>query len=105
MLFDITLKIIDNPATSVQQKFITAQLMKSVSKNIQILADFYYNFDCNMDVSNIFARMTNSLSKIAQNTKNTQLSSIGLSSLVIISNSLKEWCSELYETESNNVES
>ncbi|GAM29145.1 hypothetical protein SAMD00019534_123210 [Acytostelium subglobosum LB1] len=66
----IILRVLENNSSSIQQRWMALQVMSHVCKNSQILIDLYVNYDCSLGSKDIFQRMVEDLSKIAQTVVN-----------------------------------
>lgn len=86
----------------LNQKLTVLRMLEMVCKDSQMLIDLYVNYDCDLEAPNLFERMVNALSKIAQGTQNTdpnsgnasQIGSVKTSSLQCLVNvvkSLVDW--------------
>eukprot|EP01018_Ginkgo_biloba_P026874 Gb_07642 [translate_table: standard] len=98
----IILRSLDSSDSPLHQRNCVLRMLEKVCKDSQILADIFVNYDCDLEATNLFERMVNALSRIAQGTLNAdpnsitlaQNSSIKASSLQCLVNvlrSLVEW--------------
>ncbi|KAK4741300.1 hypothetical protein SAY87_024888 [Trapa incisa] len=63
----IVLRVLENVAQpNFQQKMIVLRFMEKLCVDSQILVDIFINYDCDINSSDIFARMVNGLLKTAQ---------------------------------------
>eukprot|EP00727_Mastigamoeba_balamuthi_P014858 m51a1_g9999 putative brefeldin a-inhibited guanine nucleotide-exchange protein 2 (2110) ;mRNA; r:66982-74852 len=103
---NIFLRLLESPNSTMQQKWMVLQLLHVVCKDPAQLADFYLNYDCDLQSTDIFERMVNDLSKIAQGTgaaldswtspsQDMALRTLGLECLVMILKSLVDWSRDL----------
>ncbi|KAI3379400.1 hypothetical protein SNEBB_010468 [Seison nebaliae] len=104
---DILLNILESNASSFTHKLICITILSKICSDAQCVVDFYVNYDCDMNTSNIFERLTLILAKIAQGRQAIELGTTekhqeklfrvkGLESLVSILQCLVEWSKELY---------
>lgn len=63
---DIFLNILETPSSSFDHKWMVIQSLNKICSNAQSVVDIYINYDCNLSSANIFERLVNDLSKIAQ---------------------------------------
>ncbi|GLJ11220.1 hypothetical protein SUGI_0147450 [Cryptomeria japonica] len=98
----IILRSLDSSDSPLHQRTCVLRMLDKVCKESQMLADIFVNYDCDLGAINLFERMVNALSRIAQGTLNAdprsitlaQDSSIKSSSLQCLVNVLKslvEW--------------
>jgi hypothetical protein len=76
-----------------------------ICKNPQALVDIFVNYDCDLDSKDVYERMVNDLSKIAQGNhvidkvnwtpQELKLKTLGLECLVTIVKSMVDWSKEL----------
>eukprot|EP00727_Mastigamoeba_balamuthi_P013901 m51a1_g9133 putative brefeldin a-inhibited guanine nucleotide-exchange protein 1 (2465) ;mRNA; f:38911-50334 len=108
---NIFLRLIESPTSTSQQKWMVLQLFSVVCKDSGQLADFYLNYDCDLESSNIFERMVNDLSKVAQGVSGSApsepksgagptqqdmaLRALGLECIVMILRSLVDWSKDI----------
>ncbi|XP_021277449.1 brefeldin A-inhibited guanine nucleotide-exchange protein 5 [Herrania umbratica] len=93
----IVLRPMDGSDFPINQKSSVLRMLEKVCKDPQMLVDVYVNYDCDLEAPNLFERMVNTLSKIAQGMQNadpnsvavTQTTSIKGSSLQCLVNVLK----------------
>jgi hypothetical protein len=81
------------------------QVLLQICKNPQALVDIFVNYDCGLEGEDIYERMVNSLSKIAQGkhiidpsnstAQEVKLRTLGLECIVTIMRSLVDWCKDL----------
>lgn len=103
---EIILFLLETPTSSFEHKWLCIQALTHVCANSQCVVDLYVNYDCDLQSTNIFARLVNALAKKAQGRHNAdiacspaQLRSLRLKGLECIVDILKcmvEWSSEMY---------
>jgi guanine nucleotide-exchange factor len=64
----IVLRSLDATDSPLHQRTAVLKMLDKVCKDPQMLADVFVNYDCDLEATNLFERMVNSLSKIAQAT-------------------------------------
>lgn len=74
----IILRSLDSSDSPLHQRTCILRILEKVCKDSQMLADIFVNYDCDLEATNLFERMVNALSRIAQGTLNTDPSSITL---------------------------
>jgi len=74
----IILRSLDSSDSPLHQRTCVLRMLEKVCKDSQMLADIFVNYDCDLEATNLFERMVNALSRIAQGTLNTDPSSITL---------------------------
>ncbi|EGG22181.1 armadillo-like helical domain-containing protein [Cavenderia fasciculata] len=62
----IILRVLESTTSSIQHRWMVLQVLSHVCENSQILVDLYCNYDCSLNHKDIFQRMVEDLSKIAQ---------------------------------------
>ena len=62
----IFLKILDSGNSNYHHKFLILKVFENMAQNTKHLLEIFVNFDCDVDGMNIFERMIDILSKIAQ---------------------------------------
>ncbi|XP_052182190.1 brefeldin A-inhibited guanine nucleotide-exchange protein 5 isoform X2 [Diospyros lotus] len=93
----IVLRSLDGSEFPLNQKLSVLRMLEKVCRDPQMLVDLYVNYDCDLEAPNLFERMVNTLSKIAQGIQNmdpnsvtaSQMGSIKGSSLQCLVNVLK----------------
>ena len=111
---EIIIFLLETPTSSFDHKWLVIQALTHVCANAQCVVDLYINYDCDLQSSNIFARLINVLSKKAQGRQLTdascslmQMRSLRLKTLECVVSILKcmvEWSNDLY-VNPNNVQS
>ena len=108
---EIIIFLLETSTSSFDQKWLVIQALTHVCANAQCVVDLYINYDCDLQSTNIFARLINVLSKKAQgrqmidmNCSPVQLRSIrlkGLECIVSILKCMVEWSKDLYHNPNN----
>ncbi|KAH8867375.1 Brefeldin A-inhibited guanine nucleotide-exchange protein [Schistosoma japonicum] len=109
---DVLLLILESSKSSYGHKLVVIDALKRICGDAQCLVDIYLNYDCDLNMANIFERLTTDLAKIAQgrylatehgnNASSSSgqqqqiLRSNGLECLVLILRCMTEWSQELY---------
>ncbi|KAJ4813394.1 Brefeldin A-inhibited guanine nucleotide-exchange protein 5 [Rhynchospora pubera] len=107
----IVLRSLDSSDTALTQRAAVLRMLEKVCKDSQMLADLFVNYDCDLEAPNLYERMVNALSKIAQGTVSADPNSVtanqmnsvkgsSLQCLVSIIKSLVDW--ERVRRESTN---
>eukprot|EP00047_Mylnosiga_fluctuans_P017396 m.61060 g.61060 ORF g.61060 m.61060 type:complete len:1686 (-) comp7058_c0_seq3:111-5168(-) len=104
---EILLNVLEIPTSSFQHKWLVVQALLKVCQGKQTLMDLYVNYDCEEYLTNIFERMMNDLSKVAQGRSSSevggtpqqelQMRARGLECLVSAMRCFEEWCRPLEE--------
>lgn len=107
---EIILFLLETPTSPFDHKWLVIQSLTHICANAQCVVDLYINYDCDLQSTNIFARLVNVLSKKALGRQTVdlscsqiQLNSLrlkGLECLVSILKCMVEWTKDLY-TNSN----
>jgi len=107
------LRIIETPHSAVGQKEAVITFLGRICRDPETLIDLFIEYDCDLKSNDIFERMANDLSKIAQGTSSphtwespTQeiaLKTSALDCLVSILSSLSSLCKEEEELQSTNT--
>ncbi|ESP03614.1 hypothetical protein LOTGIDRAFT_180087 [Lottia gigantea] len=63
---EIFLYILETPSSSFEHKWMVIQALTRICADAQCVVDIYLNYDCDLALANIFERLVNDLSKIAQ---------------------------------------
>lgn len=63
---EIFLNILETPTSTFEHKWMVIQALTRICADAQSVVDIYVNYDCNLSSANIFERLVNDLSKIAQ---------------------------------------
>jgi brefeldin A-inhibited guanine nucleotide-exchange protein len=108
---EIIIYLLETGTSSFEHKWLVIQALTRVCANAQCVVDLYINYDCDLQSSNIFARLVNVLSKKAQGRQISdmactpvQLRSLRLKGLECIVSVLKcmvEWSKDLYVNPNN----
>uniref|UniRef100_A0A8D9B2L0 Brefeldin A-inhibited guanine nucleotide-exchange protein 1 n=1 Tax=Cacopsylla melanoneura TaxID=428564 RepID=A0A8D9B2L0_9HEMI len=103
---EIFLNILEASTSSFQHKWIVIQALIKFCADAQSVVDMYVNYDCDLSAANLFERLVNDLSKIAQGRQALELGATpeqekcmricGLECLVSILKCMVEWSKELY---------
>ncbi|URD90555.1 hypothetical protein MUK42_27967 [Musa troglodytarum] len=98
----IILKSLEGNESALSQRTSVLRMLEKVCKDSQMLADIFVNYDCDLQAPNLFERMVNALSRIAQGTQTTDPNSASsmqvasakgssLQCLVSVLKSLVDW--------------
>ena len=105
---EIFLNILETVTSSFEHKWMVIQALTRICADAQSVVDIYVNYDCDLSAENIFRRLVNDLSKIAQGrgqlldaglmtqTQERSLRIKGLECLVSILKCMVEWSKDLY---------
>jgi brefeldin A-inhibited guanine nucleotide-exchange protein len=103
---EIFLYILESPTSSFEHKWMVIQALTRICADAQCIVDIYVNYDCDLSSANIFERLVNDLSKIAQGRQAVELGAThnqeksmrikGLECLVSILKCMVEWSKDLY---------
>ncbi|KAK6188257.1 hypothetical protein SNE40_004474 [Patella caerulea] len=103
---EIFLYILETPSSSFEHKWMVIQALTRICADAQCVVDIYLNYDCDLALANIFERLVNDLSKIAQGRHAMELGATpnqeksmrikGLECLVSILKCMVEWSKDLY---------
>lgn len=103
---EIFLYILETPSSSFEHKWMVIQVLTRICADAQCVVDIYLNYDCDLTLANIFERLVNDLSKLAQGRHALALGATpnqersirikGLECLVSIMKCLVEWSKDLY---------
>jgi brefeldin A-inhibited guanine nucleotide-exchange protein len=63
---DIFLNILETTSSSFEHKWMVIQALTKICDDAQSVVDIYVNYDCDISAANLFERLVNHLSKIAQ---------------------------------------
>uniref|UniRef100_H0ZF05 ARF guanine nucleotide exchange factor 2 n=1 Tax=Taeniopygia guttata TaxID=59729 RepID=H0ZF05_TAEGU len=101
---EIFLNILETSSSSFEHKWMVIQTLTRIYA--QCVVDIYVNYDCDLNAANIFERLVNDLSKIAQGRSGHELGMTplqelslrkkGLECLVSILKCMVEWSKDLY---------
>ncbi|OXB71858.1 UNVERIFIED_CONTAM: hypothetical protein H355_015350 [Colinus virginianus] len=103
---EIFLNILETSSSSFEHKWMVIQTLTRICADAQCVVDIYVNYDCDLNAANIFGRLVNDLSKIAQGRSGHELGMTplqelslrkkGLECLVSILKCMVEWSKDLY---------
>uniref|UniRef100_A0A915I2T7 SEC7 domain-containing protein n=1 Tax=Romanomermis culicivorax TaxID=13658 RepID=A0A915I2T7_ROMCU len=103
---EIFLNILETVSSPFEHKWMVMQALTKLCSDAQAVVDIYVNYDCDLSSANIFERLINDLSKIAQGRHAIELGAApgqekvmrvkGLECLVSILKCMVEWSRELY---------
>lgn len=62
----VVLRSLDSPESPFSQRTAVLRMLEGLAAEPQLLADVFVNYDCDLEATNLFERMANSLQKIAQ---------------------------------------
>uniref|UniRef100_A0A2I3SH66 ADP ribosylation factor guanine nucleotide exchange factor 1 n=1 Tax=Pan troglodytes TaxID=9598 RepID=A0A2I3SH66_PANTR len=103
---EIFLYILETSTSSFDHKWMVIQTLTRICADAQSVVDIYVNYDCDLNAANIFERLVNDLSKIAQgrgsqelgmsNVQELSLRKKGLECLVSILKCMVEWSKDQY---------
>lgn len=105
---EIFLNILETISSSFEHKWMVIQALTRVCADAQSIVDIYVNYDCDLSSENIFGRLVNDLSKIAQGggqildsgfvnqSQERSMRLKGLECLVSILKCMVEWSNDFY---------
>uniref|UniRef100_A0A8D0CEQ4 ARF guanine nucleotide exchange factor 1 n=1 Tax=Scleropages formosus TaxID=113540 RepID=A0A8D0CEQ4_SCLFO len=103
---EIFLYILETSTSSFDHKWMVIQTLTRICADAQSVVDIYVNYDCDLNAANIFERLVNDLSKIAQGRAGHELGTTpvqelslrkkGLECLVSILKCMVEWSKDQY---------
>lgn len=103
---EIFLNILETSSSSFEHKWMVIQALTRICGDAQSVVDIYVNYDCDLSAANLFERLVNDLSKIAQGRHALELGASpnqeksmrirGLECLVSILKCMVEWSKDLY---------
>ncbi|XP_013112476.2 brefeldin A-inhibited guanine nucleotide-exchange protein 1 [Stomoxys calcitrans] len=103
---EIFLNILEATSSSFEHKWMVIQALNRICADAQSVVDIYVNYDCDFQAANLFERLVNDLSKIAQGRQALELGANpmeeksmrirGLECLVSILKCMVEWSQDLY---------
>ncbi|XP_036374500.1 brefeldin A-inhibited guanine nucleotide-exchange protein 1-like isoform X2 [Megalops cyprinoides] len=103
---EIFLYILETSTSSFDHKWMVIQTLTRICADAQSVVDIYVNYDCDLNAANIFERLVNDLSKIAQGRGGQELGVTpgqelslrkkGLECLVSILKCMVEWSKDQY---------
>ena len=62
----IILRSLDSSDSPLHQRTCILRMLEKVCNDSQMLADIFVDYDCELEATNLFERMVNALSRIAQ---------------------------------------
>lgn len=63
---EIIFSILESSSSSFEHRWIVVNTLEKICEDPQSIVDIYVNYDCSLTAANVFERMINALSKIAQ---------------------------------------
>uniref|UniRef100_A0A3B3ZMZ8 SEC7 domain-containing protein n=1 Tax=Periophthalmus magnuspinnatus TaxID=409849 RepID=A0A3B3ZMZ8_9GOBI len=103
---EIFLTILETSTSTFEHKWMVIQTLTRICADAQCVVDIYVNYDCDLNAANIFERLVNDLSKIAQGRSGQELGITplqelslrkkGLECLVSILKCMVEWSKDMY---------
>ncbi|CAB1326107.1 unnamed protein product [Coregonus sp. 'balchen'] len=103
---EIFLYILETSTSSYDHKWMVIQSLTRICADAQSVVDIYVNYDCDLNAANIFERLVNYLSKIAQGRVGHELGTTpaqelslrkkGLECLVSLLKCMVEWSNDQY---------
>lgn len=103
---EIFLNILETTSSSFEHKWMVIQALTRICADAQSVVDIYVNYDCDFSAVNLFEKLVNDLSKIAQGRQAVELGANpiqeksmrirGLECLVSILKCMVEWSKEQY---------
>ncbi|XP_014206228.1 brefeldin A-inhibited guanine nucleotide-exchange protein 1 isoform X2 [Copidosoma floridanum] len=103
---EIFLNILETSSSSFEHKWMVIHALTRICADAQSVVDIYVNYDCDLSAANLFERLVNDLSKIAQGRQALELGASpnqeksmrirGLECLVSILKCMVEWSRDLY---------
>ncbi|KAJ8336938.1 hypothetical protein SKAU_G00381580 [Synaphobranchus kaupii] len=103
---EIFLYILETSTSSFDHKWMVIQTLTRICADAQSVVDIYVNYDCDLNAANIFERLVNDLSKIAQGRGGHELGMApgqeltlrkkGLECVVSILKCMVEWSKDQY---------
>uniref|UniRef100_A0A673IQZ3 Brefeldin A-inhibited guanine nucleotide-exchange protein 2-like n=1 Tax=Sinocyclocheilus rhinocerous TaxID=307959 RepID=A0A673IQZ3_9TELE len=85
---EIFLTILETTSSSFEHKWMVIQTLTRICADAQCVVDIYVNYDCDLNAANIFERLVNDLSKIAQGRSGQEL---GMTPLQVNSTNLSKF--------------
>lgn len=113
---EIFLNILETVSSSFEHKWMVIQALTRICADAQSVVDIYVNYDCDLSSENIFGRLVNDLSKIAQgggqildsgivtNSQERIMRLKGLECLVSILKCMVEWSNDLYVNPNQQID-
>ncbi|CAH1254723.1 ARFGEF1 [Branchiostoma lanceolatum] len=106
---EIFLNILESSSSTFEHKWMVIQALTRICADAQSVVDIYLNYDCDLTAANIFERLVNDLTRIAQGRGALELGATpnqiqsektmrmkGLECLVSILKCMVEWSKDLY---------
>ncbi|TRY63979.1 hypothetical protein TCAL_07154 [Tigriopus californicus] len=103
---EICLNILEASSSSFEQKWMVVQGIGNICHDAQIVIDIFVNYDCDLEAANIFERLVDDLSKLAQGKQAYEIGATPnqlmqmrircLECLCFILKCMVEWCKEMY---------
>ncbi|KZC08824.1 Brefeldin A-inhibited guanine nucleotide-exchange protein 2 [Dufourea novaeangliae] len=103
---EIFMNILETSSSSFEHKWMVIHALTRICADAQSVVDIYVNYDCDLSAANLFERLVNDLSKIAQGRQALELGAApnqeksmrirGLECLVSILKCMVEWSRDLY---------
>ncbi|KAI1295380.1 Brefeldin A-inhibited guanine nucleotide-exchange protein 1 [Halotydeus destructor] len=105
---EIFLNILETPSSTFEHRWMVIQALTRICADAQSVVDIYVNYDCDLASANIFERLVNILSKIAQGrgqlldagimtvSQERSMRIKGLECLVSILKCMVEWSKDMY---------
>ncbi|RZF39341.1 hypothetical protein LSTR_LSTR000862 [Laodelphax striatellus] len=103
---EIFLNILETSSSSFEHKWMVIEALTRICADAQSVVDMYVNYDCDLAAANLFERLVNVVSKIAQGRQALELGATpvqekrmrirGLDCLVSILKCMVEWSRDLY---------
>ncbi|XP_018047279.1 PREDICTED: brefeldin A-inhibited guanine nucleotide-exchange protein 2 [Atta colombica] len=103
---EIFMNILETSSSSFEHKWMVIHALTRICADAQSVVDIYINYDCDLSAANLFERLVNDLSKIAQGRQALELGASpnqeksmrirGLECLVSILKCMVEWSRDLY---------
>ncbi|VDN58317.1 unnamed protein product [Dracunculus medinensis] len=100
---EIIFSILESSSSSFEHKWIVINSIAKICEDPQSLVDIYVNYDCDLTSANIFERIVNCLSKIAQRERSMRI--LGLRCLVECLQCMVDWFDDVYGEQINHPES
>ena len=104
---EICLNILEATTSSFEQKWLVIEGIGKICMDAQMVVDTYVNYDCDLSAANIFERLVDVLSKIAQGRQAFELGASpnqikgirlkGMYCLVSILKCMVEWSKDIYQ--------
>uniref|UniRef100_A0A5S6Q9P9 SEC7 domain-containing protein n=1 Tax=Trichuris muris TaxID=70415 RepID=A0A5S6Q9P9_TRIMR len=103
---EILLNILETFSSSFEHKWLVMQTVSKIASDAQCVVDIYINYDCHISSANLFERLINDLSKIAQGRHAMDIGAApgqenamrikGLECLVCILRCMVQWSGDMY---------